>query len=415
MRGKACLLACLVTLFVCVQATHRWAVLIRGAVEMEEIEALERHNSQAVAKDAYVPKGRAHSLWEFEAETEQDVMRALSNAGLDKTRGQKDIIIAPVQPVEKEISWGLDRIDSRPRVYDNVFSPRSGLTGVGSTVYVVDTGIQADHPDFQGRASTGFAFYSPSSDCDGHGTHVASTAVGGEFGVAKGADVIAVKVLDCSGSGTTFSVAEGLLWILDNFRLPGVINLSLGYYGFNTIIDILLRDCIESGLVVVAAAGNGDRDSCAHNPSSTSGVISVAATEENNDQRASFSNYGSCVDVFAPGVSILGARLGGGSVRFSGTSMATPHVAGVVALLQQSGDPNPASIILATATQNVVKDLLGSPDRLLYVGSTLAPQPSPLPGSGETTSSSSSSTTTGQACQVSAIASMIIVCSLLAL
>lgn len=389
---------------------------------MQEIEALERHHSNVQAKDAYVPHGRSQSLWEFEAETEDDVLQVLSAAGLDRTRSPKDIVIARTEQVNKTISWGLDRIDTRPRVYDNSYTPRAGLTGAGVTAFVVDTGIDATHSDFQGRASTGFAYYSPTKDCDGHGTHVSSTIGGAQYGVAKGVTIIAVKVLDCGGSGTTFSVAQGLLWILNNLRLPGVINLSLGYYGFNSIIDTLLKDCMEAGLIVVAAAGNGDRNACDHYPSSTTGAISVGATEKTNDQRASFSNYGSCVDLFAPGVNIQGAKLDGGDTTLSGTSMATPHVAGVIALLQQANVPNPVSTLLSTATNNVVKDLSGSPDRLVYIGSLSSPQPSPPPdattGGGTSSSSSSSSsttTTTGNAVQVSAVLGCILVCSLLLL
>jgi len=412
------LLCVLLPLVISVQAKHRWSVLIRGGVQLHEIEVLERHHTNVQAKDAYIPKGSTHSLWEFEAETEDDVRQVLSNSGLDRTRSPKDILIARVEPVNKTISWGSDRIDTRLRVYDNVYNPRSGLTGTGVTAFVVDTGVDVSHPDFQGRASTGFAFYSPSGDCDGHGTHVSSILGGVQYGVAKSVSIIAVKVLDCGGSGTTFSVAEGLLWILDNIRLPGVINLSLGYYGFNSIIDALLKDCIEAGLVVVAAAGNGNRNSCEHYPSSTEGVVSVAATERSNDERAPFSNYGTCVDLFAPGVDIEAAKLNGGRRTLSGTSMSSPHVAGVVALLQQASDPNPVSTMLETATVTVVKDLLGSPDRLLYIGSLSSPQPSPpslTTGRGSGTSSSSGSTTSSDVFQVSVAVFGILVCSLMLL
>ncbi len=368
----------------CGDAKKQWMVLIPSQIGIDQIESLESPDKDVKTLEAYVPRGGHSSLWLFEAATEEVVCEKLDKLGYHQR--DSHFIISENQPVTKTISWGLDRIDVRPLGYDNSYTPRNGLDGSGVHVYVVDTGADVSHSDFEGRASTGFSFYSPSEDCDGHGTHVSSTIAGQEYGVAKNATIIAVKVLNCQGSGTTFSVSEGLAWVFDNLQMPAVINLSLGYTGFNSVIDFVLQQLLGAGVFIAAAAGNSDTGACNHYPSGTTGVIAVAASDS-SDTRASFSNFGSCVDLFAPGVGIPGARLGGGERIISGTSMASPHVAGVGALWLQSGSNTPFASIVSDATENVIADSNGSPNLLLFIG-TESPQPSSQPSTGTGTTGS---------------------------
>lgn len=289
-------------------------------------------------------------------------------------------------------SWGIDRIDQTDLPLNGHYAPVG--TGSTSTVWVIDTGIDADHTDFGDRASNDFAAYDPPYDCNGHGTHVAATVGGTTFGVARGARLRGVKVLDCQGYGTTFTVASGLEYVLNNLGVVwrNVINLSLGYAGRDSVIESLIDDLVAAGVVVVAAAGNDNANGCGHFPSAQPAVISVAATTM-SDARASFSNYGSCVDIFAPGASITSAKLGGGSRQLSGTSMASPHVAGAAALVMTAaGSPiTPTTVRNAlsdAATPNKISSPNGSPNLLLYVQGTFSTATS---GSSSSSSSGGSS------------------------
>jgi serine protease len=237
----------------------------------------------------------------------------------------------------------------------------------------------------ESRASNPYASYLPADDCDGHGTHVAGTIGGNTFGVARNVQIRGIKVLDCTGSGTTYTVAQGLLYIKAHLTGADVINLSLGYGARDATVEAVLQDLIALGVTVVAAAGNEGANACGHFPSAQIGVISVGATTS-SDVRASFSNYGTCVTIMAPGASITSARLGGGSVSMSGTSMASPHVAGTAALmLQQFPGSTGAQVtvaILGRSTQNVISSINGSPNKLLYVLEMAPPtSASPTPSS----------------------------------
>jgi len=266
--------------------------------------------------------------------------------------------------------WGLDRIDQRSATLDNVYTFRA--TGRGVTAYIVDTGIRYGHSDFGGRASFGFdAFGSDGADCQGHGTHVAGTVGGRLYGVAKEVSLVSVRVLGCDGGGTVSTVVAGLNWIVANASLPAVANMSLGGGGSSTLDDAV-RAAVAAGVSVSVSAGNFAADACYYSPARVKEALTVGATDP-TDNRASFSNYGSCVDWYAPGVSILSAGLANdtASVLKSGTSMASPHTAGAAALyLEQNRTATPDQVATALAswlTKRVVPSG-GKNDDLLYTG-----------------------------------------------
>ena len=233
-------------------------------------------------------------------------------------------------------SWGLDRIDQAPTAIDNKYNyPDSA--GEGVRAYIVDTGVQLDNPEFSGRTLPGFdatGSGNTTTDCHGHGTHVAGTVAGTKFGVAKKATVISVKVLNCAGSGSIIGVVSGLDWIAANHPkgTPAVVNMSIGG-GNNSTLTAAVEKLSAMGILNVVAAGNDNNNACLYSPASAPSAITVGSSDI-RDARSSFSNYGDCVDVFAPGSSIISARASdpNGSATMSGTSMATPHVAGLAAL-----------------------------------------------------------------------------------
>lgn len=278
--------------------------------------------------------------------------------------------------VEKDPpSWGLDRIDQRGRTLDRRYAAPASA-GAGVTAYIIDTGIRVTHRDFGGRASYGWDFVDgdrTARDGNGHGTHVAATVAGGRYGVAKKAKVVAVRVLDNRGAGTTAQVIAGVDWVTRHARKPAVANLSLGGYG-NAQLDAAVRNSIASGVTYTVAAGNDGRPAARSSPARVREALTVGASDR-NDRRARFSNTGPAVDLFAPGVAITSAsyRSDTGHVAYSGTSMASPHVAGAAALYL-SGHPRAAPETVAKA---LVKEAVpgklsgvgpGSPNRLLNVG-----------------------------------------------
>ncbi|RDD85971.1 S8 family peptidase [Streptomyces parvulus] len=272
-------------------------------------------------------------------------------------------------------SWGLDRIDQRNLPLNSSYTyPDSA--GQGVTAYVVDTGVRITHGDFGGRASYGYDAIdndNTAQDGHGHGTHVAGTVAGSAYGVAKKAKIVGVRVLDNSGSGTTAQVVAGIDWVARNAVKPAVANMSLGG-GADSALDTAVRNAIASGVTFVVAAGNESTNASTKSPARVTEAITVGATTS-SDARASYSNYGSVLDLFAPGSSITSAWNTGDSATntISGTSMASPHVAGAAALhLAANPTATPAQVATAltsAATTGVVTNPgSGSPNRLLYTG-----------------------------------------------
>lgn len=269
-------------------------------------------------------------------------------------------------------TWGLDRVDQRNLPLDASYTYDSDGSGVH--VYVIDTGIRATHVEFTGRIKTGFTAINDglgTSDCVGHGTHVAGTIGGTTYGVAKQVYLHPVRVLACNGFGTTSQVVAGINWVAANHVKPAVVNMSLGG-GVDSAIDSALNTLINLGVTSVVAAGNDDKNACNYSPARLPAAITVGATTS-TDARSSFSNYGTCLDLFAPGSSITSAYYTSNTAiaSMSGTSMASPHVAGAVALaLQLNPTATPAQIatqIVDASTPNVVSSAgTGSPNRLLY-------------------------------------------------
>jgi PKD repeat protein len=266
-------------------------------------------------------------------------------------------------------SWGLDRVDQRTTPLNQTYNYLA--TGSGVTAYVVDTGIRYSHNDFGGRARPGYdAFGGDGSDCQGHGTHVAGTVGGSTYGVAKQVSLVSVRVMNCTGSGSTSTIVAGLDWILANASRPAVVNMSLGGSG-QALVDAAVLRIIQAGVPVVAAAGNATADACQYSPARVPEVLTIGGTGE-NDARASWSNWGVCLDLFAPGVSIPSAGHSGDDAVAvkSGTSMASPHVAGAAALyLDTHPGATPqdvAAALAAWSTKGVVGGSFSASSDLLY-------------------------------------------------
>lgn len=282
---------------------------------------------------------------------------------------------------QNDATWGLDRIDQTTSQLDGSYTYPG--TGQGVSAYIIDTGVRATHTEFEGRVNTGYsAFGGTANDDQGHGTHVAGTVAGRTYGVAKSATIIPVKVLDSSGSGCTNSVVAGLNWATNNHQpgQPAVANMSLGG-GSSTTIDLAVAQLVADGVTVAVAAGNSGDNACYYSPARAASALTVAATDR-TDTRASFSNYGSCVDLFAPGVAITSSTNASdtSSATWSGTSMATPHVAGAAAVyLSLYPTKTPAEVadaMIAASTKDVVRDAQ-SVNRLLIVNDYAAPAPAP--------------------------------------
>ncbi|XP_071823336.1 scavenger receptor cysteine-rich domain-containing protein DMBT1-like [Apostichopus japonicus] len=272
----------------------------------------------------------------------------------------------------QNLPWNIDRIDQLALPLDGFYGPIG--SGSNVDVYVVDSGIYPSHNDFQGRASVAYNALSGNGvDCNGHGTHCAGLVGGATYGVAKTTNLLGVRVLDCNGDGNSMEIISGIDWIIANAELPAVVSISFSGAG-STALDEAVSNMITAGLVVVASSGNNQEDACSFSPGRIQEVITVAATDE-SDTRAYFSNYGACVDLFAPGVDIESAWIGGADATnvLSGTSLASPHVAGAAAIILANDDQlTPAEVkdaLLSRAVTGVVQVAgTNSPNSFLYVG-----------------------------------------------
>ncbi len=312
-----------------------------------------------------------HALQGFSVELTEAAAEALSKDPRVKFIEENGIVRAST--TQSNPPWGLDRIDQRnlPLNAQYNYTP----TGAGVHAYIIDTGIRASHTQFGGRANgNGFTAINDgngTNDCNGHGTHVAGTVGGSTYGVAKGVTLHAVRVLDCGGNGTDATVIQGVDWVAANRITPAVANMSLGG-GASTALDNAINNLINSGVTTVVAAGNENQNACNVSPARVPNALTIGSTTS-TDARSSFSNWGTCVDIFAPGSSILSAWYTSNTATntISGTSMASPHAAGVAALyLQNNPSASPATVngqIISTATTGVLTGIgTGSPNRLLY-------------------------------------------------
>lgn len=340
----------------------------------------ERHDGTVLYVYEQALRGFAVRMSEDEARalsTEPGVLAVTENGLVRATTTQAD-----------PPSWGLDRIDQEDRPLDAAYT--YGATGAGVRAYIIDTGIRASHTDLGGRVAVGYDAIGDgqnTNDCNGHGTHVAGTVGGSSYGVAKGVSLVAVRVLNCSGTGSYAQIIAGVDWVTTNRVLPAVANMSLGgsaYAPLNTAV----ANSIAAGVTYAVAAGNETTDACTRSPASTPSALTVGATDS-SDVIADFSNVGTCLDLFAPGVGITSAWSSSDTATntISGTSMAAPHVAGVVARYLQANPSDPPAEVAAAITGNAVQNRVPcagtSPNRLLYsrfLDGTAPGSPPPPPG-----------------------------------
>ena len=326
---------------------------------------------------ARTPAGRltnvyAYALSGFSAEMTEEEAVALSRDP-DVKFVEEDSEVHAIA-TQSNAPWGLDRTDQRDRPLSGTYSYTS--TGSGVNAYIIDTGIRRTHTQFGGRAFAAFdAFGGSTNDCNGHGTHVAGTVGGSTYGIAKSVRLYAVRVLNCSGSGSTSGVIAGVDWVTRNHVKPAVANMSLGG-GASSSLDTAVRNSIAAGVTYAVAAGNSNVNASNSSPARVGEAITVGSTTS-TDARSSFSNYGSIVDIFAPGSSITSAWSTSDTATrtISGTSMATPHVAGVAArYLQGNPGASPATVrnaIVNAATTGRISGLpTGTSNRLLFWSST---------------------------------------------
>jgi len=346
-------------------------------------------SAAAVAAGATIKRSYGHAIKGFAGTLPADALAAVrASAGVEFVEADARISlptlpIAPtdrpaeldrVQDVQPDPTWGLDRIDQRGWVPNGKYKYDS--TGLGVTAYIIDSGIRTTHTDFEGRATSGFSAIDDGNgtdDCNGHGTHVAGTVGGAEYGVAKEVDLVAVRVLDCAGNGTNAGVIDGVDWVTEVAPVKAVANMSLGSPDPSPAMNKAVKRSITAGIPYAVAAGNDAVEACTFSPAKVTAAITVAALDY-VDYDAWFSNYGSCVDLYAPGVEITSAWHTSNSATetINGTSMAAPHVAGAIALYLEL-HPNATtgeirSAIVGGASKGKITFWYGtgSPNKLLF-------------------------------------------------
>jgi hypothetical protein len=362
--------------------TSRFVVKFRDSVANPH----ERGRNMAGASRGQLRHSYSRSIKGFALTVPVDAVEAFLEAASrnpDVEYVEADQVVTTLQTVQPNATWGLDRTDQRNLPLSRSYSYFG--TGAGVKAYIIDTGIRATHVDFEGRVAPGFSAIDDrlgTTDCNGHGTHVAGTVGGKTWGMAKGVTLVPVRVLDCSGAGLVSEVIAGIDWMVANNTGPAVANLSLGGV-VSLTLDAAVARAVSSGITVAVAAGNSSENACNSSPAREPSALTVGATA-NSDWKATFSNFGVCVDIFGPGDAVTSAGITSDSASTvkSGTSMASPHVAGLAALYLQShrgASPSEvATVLKLAATPGKIKNPgAGSPNALLYTGLDSVSPPTP--------------------------------------
>ncbi len=340
------------------------------ALRSENAASDETANRLSADFGGQVGKVFSHALQGFTVELTEKAAQAMSNDPRVLFVEQDSFV--SIEATQNNAPWGLDRVDQRNVPLNSAYTYVK--TGAGVNVYVIDTGVRTSHVEFGGRATADYdSVYDGQNgqDCHGHGTHVAATIGGASYGVAKDVRIHGVRVLACNGIGTVASAVEGIDWVTANHQSPAVANMSMGSNA-SPLMDFAVQGSIDSGVTYVVAAGNSNASACDVSPARLPSAITVGASDQ-SDVKAAFSNFGSCVDLFAPGVGILSAWAWSDYASFTanGTSMATPHVAGTVALfLQDNQNATPSetsSALLGEATSGQMNPMSdGSPNLMVF-------------------------------------------------
>ena len=331
-------------------------------------------NELAASYGGVITNVYSYAINGFSAQMSEDQALKLSHD--PRVRFVEEDSIMEADATQSNPPWGLDRLAQTDLPLNSSYSYTT--TGSGVNAYIIDTGIRRTHTQFGGRAVVGFDAIGDgrnTTDCNGHGTHVAGTVGGSTYGVAKNVRLFAVRVLDCGGSGSNSGVIAGVNWVTSNHIKPAVANMSLGG-GASSALDTAVSNSIAAGVTYAIAAGNSNQNAANFSPARVASAITVGSTTI-NDARSSFSNFGSVVDIFAPGSSILSSWFSSdtATATLSGTSMATPHVTGVAArFLQSNPGASPATVrneLVNVSTPNRISGIpTGTANRLLFWSSS---------------------------------------------